>query len=112
MVHVPQNWFNAYPTTIRENQTPNEHKYALGGLQIHFEANRDGKRLEKMNTWMNISEQDTAPYNAGPNDSGFNDDISKFWKESNEERSQQGARVSPNLFETLFHSIPSLNSER
>lgn len=43
-------------------------------------------RLDRMNTWMNISEQDVAPYNAGPKESGLYDEVAAFWEGLQQER--------------------------
>lgn len=92
MVHVPQYWFNAYPASVREDKTPRPHEYRPGGLQIHFAGNRDGKRPERMDTWMSIAEQETLPYNAELKDCGLLEDIKAFWTHLSEERTKKGIK--------------------
>ena len=89
MVHVPQYWFNAYPSN-KETTSPRPHEFRPGGLQIHFAGNKDGKRPERMDTWMNIAEQDVPPYNTPFEQTGLKEDIEKFWAHLSEERTKKG----------------------
>lgn len=60
VVHVPQYWFNSYPSAggeIRTSDNPRPNEFRPGGLQIHFAGNRDGKRSDRMNNWMEVAEQ-------------------------------------------------------
>jgi len=90
---VPQYWFNAYPTSIEANErTPRAHEFRPGVLQIHFAGNKDGKRPERMGTWMDIAEQEIPAYNADLEDSGMLEDIGAFWEHLSEERTKKGIK--------------------
>lgn len=90
VVHVPQYWFNAYPASSKETTSPRPHEFRPGGLQIHFAGNRDGKRPERMENWMNIAEQNIAPYNVPLDQVGLAEDIQAFWAHLSEERTKKG----------------------
>jgi hypothetical protein len=80
-VQVPQYWFNAYPvSTAREKSTPRVHEFRAGALQIHFASNRDGKRNERMNVWLDIAEQQSSKWVLPPEQSGLRDNIAEFWQ--------------------------------
>ena len=90
VVHVPQYWFNAYPASTKEATTLRPHEFRQGGLQIHFAGNKDGKRPERMDTWMDLAEQQIMPYNVPVEQVGLLDDIRGFWTHLSEERTKKG----------------------
>jgi hypothetical protein len=61
-------------------------------LQIHFAGNRDGKRPERMDTWMTIAEKEILPYNVELKDSGLLEDIASFWERLSEDRTKKGIK--------------------
>ena len=89
-MHVPQYWFNAYPASNKETKTLRPHEFRPGGLQIHFAGNRDGKRPERMDTWMNIATQEIEPYSVPLEQTGLQEDIQAFWTHLSEERAKKG----------------------
>lgn len=92
VVHVPQYWFNAYPASAKEITKRRPHEFRQGGLQIHFAGNRDGKKPERMETWMDLAEQQITPYNAPVEQVALLDDIRDFWAKLSEKRKKKGSR--------------------
>lgn len=92
VVHVPQYWFNAYPSALNQDRAPRPHEFRPGGLQIHFAGNKDGKRPERMDTWMSIAEQEIAPYDIEVEKMGLQEDITAFWQHLSEERAKKGIK--------------------
>jgi hypothetical protein len=43
-----------------------------------------------MDTWMNVAEQEIAPYNAPVEQTGLQEDIQSFWAHLSEERTKKG----------------------
>jgi hypothetical protein len=67
-------------STAREKSTPRVHEFRAGALQIHFASNRDGKRNERMNVWLDIAEQQSSEWVLPPEQSGLRVDIAEFWQ--------------------------------
>jgi hypothetical protein len=80
VVQVPQYWFNAYSSPLSKDRPPRKHEFRPGGLQIHFAGNRDGKRPERMETWMSIADKAVPPYDVPVEETSLPRDIEKFWK--------------------------------
>ena len=88
---VPQYWFNAYlPNQNEESSEPKAHEFRAGGLQIHFAGNRDGKRPDRMNTWMEIAEQQLPEWEKPVEETFLPDDIQKFWGHLSARRAAKG----------------------
>lgn len=79
-MQVPQYWFNAYPSPLDKDRPPRKHEFRPGGLQIHFAGNRDGKRPERMETWMSIADKAVPPYDVPVEETSLPKEIEKFWK--------------------------------
>ncbi|KAL3423529.1 galactosyl transferase gma12 mnn10 family protein [Phlyctema vagabunda] len=88
VVLVPQFWFNAYSSN-RTSTAARPQDFRPGALQIHFAGNRDGKRPERMETWMDIAEQAVSPYTCPLEQSGLLQDVHDFWHSLSEERAQK-----------------------
>lgn len=45
-----------------------------------------------MTTWMDIADQEVAPYHAALKDSGLEEDIAAFWMKLSEARTKKGIK--------------------
>jgi hypothetical protein len=85
VVKVPQSWFNAYPISNPSKQ-PREFEYRPGLLQMHFPGNKDGKKSEKMNHWMDLLGQQPALYRMEIEKTDYPKEIKAYWAQLSEEQ--------------------------
>ncbi|KAL3420061.1 galactosyl transferase gma12 mnn10 family protein [Phlyctema vagabunda] len=95
VVYVPQFWFNSYPVSVhREHKKDIRiYEYRPGALQIHFASNRDGKRPERMNSYMDKAEKAgdaNAAYAPPLSESWYPGNITAFWDELRAKRAKEG----------------------
>ncbi|KAI9729519.1 MAG: hypothetical protein M1818_008491 [Claussenomyces sp. TS43310] len=111
VVEVPQYWFNAYPTsTDKEKFKP--HEFRAGGLQIHFAGNKDGGRSDRMNQWMNISEQLLPEWDMPVEQSFYPQALKNFWAELSEKRASKGIEGGGSFKAQLSNEMVTTSAEQ
>lgn len=107
VVHVPQFWFNAYPVSAnREGKKGRRpYEYRRGALQLHFASNRDGKKLDRMNSIMDKVERGTSEFATPPEETWYEGNITAFWKEHLQKTTEKAITTSVEGAATDFFPV-------